>query len=109
MLLVVSKFLDLGVQSILLQLKLLRLLAQNLVTDLSFKTIHCLLEKNEQSARAVELVDQLIAFLEQACRNDVLDILRLVANAPIELCDFLIFDVNQVQVMLLLLAEQITT
>jgi len=75
MLLVVVQLFDLGVQSILLQLEFLGLLAKNFIANLTFETIHGLLEEDQQSACAVELVDELIAFLEQARRDDVFNVL----------------------------------
>lgn len=65
MLLVVLKFFDLCVECVLLQLEFLGLIVQDLLLDFGFKSEHGLLEHNEKSAGAVELVDQLVAFLEE--------------------------------------------
>lgn len=107
MLLVVIQLFDLGVQSILLQLEFLGLLAKNFIANFTFETIHGLLEEDQQSACAVELVDELIAFLEQARRDDVFNVLRLVLDALIELTNLLILHIDQVQVVLFFLTEEI--
>lgn len=65
MLFVVVELLNLSVEGVLLKLELLRLLTKNLCLDLFLQIVHVLFEEGEKSARAVQLVDKLIAFLEE--------------------------------------------
>lgn len=65
MLFVVVELLNLSVEGVLLKLELLRLLTKNLCLDLFLQIVHVLFEESEKSARAVQLVDKLIAFLEE--------------------------------------------
>jgi len=109
MLLIVLKFLNLCVECVLLELEFLGLIVQYLLLDFRFKSEHGLLEHNEKSAGAVKLVDQLIAFLEELGRDNVLDILCLVLKPPVHVSDFLVFDVHEMHVVLLFLSESIAT
>lgn len=109
MLLVVLKFLDLCVESVLLELEFLGLVIQDLLLDLRLESEHGLLEHNEKSAGAVKLVDQLIAFLKELGRDNVLDVLCLVLEPSVHVSDLLVFDVHEMHVVLFLLCESITT
>jgi len=91
-----------------LQLEFLSLLAQNLILDLAFKAVHRLLEQDQKSARAIQLVDELVTLFKEASRDDVFDVFRLVLNAAVQLADFLILHVDGVQVVLFFLAGQIS-
>ena len=106
-LMIVFQLLDLRVQGVLLQLKLLRLLPDHFVPDLALEPVHRLLEEDQQARRAVKLVDQLVALFEELGRDDVLNIPRRVLDAPLHIRDPLVLDVDQVQVVLLLLGEEV--
>ena len=84
------------------------MLTKDLVADLCLHTKHSLLEKDEQAACAVKLVDELVAFLEESRRNYVLNILGCVLDPSLQISDPLVLDIDHVQVVLLLLAEEIT-
>ena len=62
--LVLLKLLVLGVQRVLLELKALGLLPEDRGSDLVLEAEHGLLEEDEQAARAIQLINKLVALLE---------------------------------------------
>ena len=92
-LLIIVQFLYLRIQSILRQLELLGLVAQNLILNLSFQPKHRLLEQNQQSARTVKLVDELITLLKELSRDNVLNILRRILDPALQIRNLLVFQV----------------
>ena len=62
--LVLLQLLNLGVKRVLLELKALGLLPEDRGSDLVLEAVHGLLEEDEQAARAIQLIDKLVALLE---------------------------------------------
>ena len=104
---VVVKLFDLGVQGILLQFELLGLLTEDFSADLGLQAKHVLLEENEEAAGAVELVNQLVAFLEELGGDRVLDVLGLALHPAIQIFELLVLDIELMQEVLLLLEEEV--
>jgi len=104
-LLVVCEPLDCSVKFIFLKAELLMLLTYNLVENLLFKPVHGLLEQDEESARVVQLVDELVALLEELGADQILHVLGSIVESSLHVRDLLIFDVDQPPIVVFLLAK----
>lgn len=109
MLFVVSKLLNLSVKCIFLKFESLGLFTEDLATNLIFQTKHCLLEENQQAARAVKLVDKLVSLLKELGRDDIFNVLCCVFSSRFQVCDLLVLDVEQLHVVFLLLCKHVAS